>query len=92
MVSGNVGVDWATQASHRLASKTVVNFLMDNGIKKMKLYDADYEAMKALGNFGIEDMVEIPNHMLQSLAPMSRVLRNGLQKMSPNILKIIMSE
>jgi hypothetical protein len=68
MVSGNVGVDWATQASHRLASKTVVNFLMDNGIKKMKLYDADYGAMKALGNFGIEDMVEIPNHMLQSLA------------------------
>jgi hypothetical protein len=34
----------------------------------VKLYDSNYWAMKALGNFGIEVMVEIPNHMLQSLA------------------------
>jgi hypothetical protein len=68
LVSGDVGVNWGTQATHRLASKTVVKLLMDNGIKKVKLYDADYGAMKALGDSGIEVMVGIPNDMLQLLA------------------------
>jgi hypothetical protein len=47
---------------------------MNNRIKKVKLYDTDYEAMKALGNFGIEFMVGIRNHMLQSLTTNVKVV------------------
>ncbi|KAF5456921.1 hypothetical protein F2P56_026338 [Juglans regia] len=66
-VSG-IGANWGTQASHPLPPDTVVRLLRDNGFQKVKLFDADYGALRALGKSGIEVMVGIPNDMLQSLA------------------------
>lgn len=66
-VSG-IGANWGTQASHPLPPETVVNLLIDNGIQKVKLFDADYGALRALGRTRIEVMVGIPNEMLASLA------------------------
>lgn len=66
-VSG-IGANWGTQATHPLPPETVVNMLIDNGIGKVKLFDADYGNLRALGKTRIEVMVGIPNEMLASLA------------------------
>lgn len=63
-----IGANWGTQASHPLPPKTVVNLLRNNGIQKVKLFDADYGTLRALGGSNIEVMVGIPNDMLASLA------------------------
>ncbi|EEF32004.1 Glucan endo-1,3-beta-glucosidase precursor, putative [Ricinus communis] len=66
-VSG-IGANWGTQATHPLPPDTVVRLLRENGIQKVKLFDADYDALRALGKSGIEVMVGIPNDMLSSMA------------------------
>lgn len=42
------GVNWGTMATHMLEPKIVVQMLKDNGIKKVKLFDADKSTMDAL--------------------------------------------
>lgn len=63
-----LGVNWGTLASHPLSPDIVVRLLRDNGIKKVKLFDADETTMRALANSNIEVMVAIPNDMLASLS------------------------
>ncbi|XWS52342.1 hypothetical protein CRYUN_Cryun11dG0059700 [Craigia yunnanensis] len=65
-VSG-IGVNWGTQSSHPLPPDTIVRLLRDNGFQRVKLFDADYGTLKALGKSGIEVMVGIPNDMLASV-------------------------
>ena len=52
-----LGVNWGTQATHKLPPDTVVQMLKDNGIQKVKLFDADESTMSALAGTGIEVMV-----------------------------------
>ncbi|XP_039140015.1 glucan endo-1,3-beta-glucosidase 8-like isoform X2 [Dioscorea cayenensis subsp. rotundata] len=59
-----LGVNWGTMAVRQLPPKTVVQMLQDNGIKKVKLFDADFNTMSALAGTDIEVMVAIPNDML----------------------------
>ena len=66
-VSG-IGANWGTQCSHLLPPDTVVRLLRDNGFQRIKLFDADYDALRALGKSGIEVMVGIPNDMLLTMA------------------------
>nr|GEY95538.1 glucan endo-1,3-beta-glucosidase 6-like [Tanacetum cinerariifolium] len=69
MSSANgIGANWGTQCSHPLPPETVVRLLVDNGIQKVKLFDADYGALRALSKSGIEVMVGIPNDMLATMA------------------------
>lgn len=60
--------NWGTRSTHPLPPRIVVQLLKDNGFNKVKLFEADPEALKALGNSGIEVMVGIPNDLLASLA------------------------
>ena len=60
-----LGVNWGTQASHILQPSIVVRLLKDNGINKVKLFDADSWTVNALAGSGIEVMVGIPNKDLQ---------------------------
>ena len=62
-----IGVNWGTQATHKLPPKTVVQLLKDNGFDKVKLFDADATTMSALAGSGIEVMVAIPNIQLQAM-------------------------
>ncbi|KAA3472782.1 glucan endo-1,3-beta-glucosidase 8 [Gossypium australe] len=62
-----LGVNWGTMASHKLPPKTVVQMLKDNGIKKVKLFDADSTTMDALAGSDIEVMVAIPNDQLLAM-------------------------
>lgn len=66
-VSG-IGVNWGTQCTHLLSPTTVVKMLKDNGIQKVKLFDADPNILNALKKTGIQVMVGIPNDMLYTLA------------------------
>ncbi|KAK7835771.1 glucan endo-1, partial [Quercus suber] len=63
-----IGANWGTQCSHPLPPDTVVKLLKDNRFRKVKLFDADYDSLRALGKSGIEVMVGIPNDMLPSMA------------------------
>ena len=63
-----VGVNWGTQASQRLPSRTVVQMLKDNNFTRVKLFDTDPLTLSALaGSSSIEVMVAIPNLYLQDM-------------------------
>ncbi|KAG8661331.1 hypothetical protein MANES_02G225300v8 [Manihot esculenta] len=78
-VSG-IGANWGTQASHPLAPETVVRLLRENGIQKVKLFDADYDTLRALGKSNIEVMVGIPNDMLLSMATSMKAAEKWVSK------------
>lgn len=67
-----IGANWGTQTSHPLPPNTVVQMLKGDGIKQVKLFDAEEGTMNALRNSGIEVMVGIPNDMLAMLATSKR--------------------
>lgn len=67
-VSG-LGANWGTQSTHRLPPDIVVRMLRENGFQKVKLFDADYDSLKALGGISdLEVMIGIPNDMLATFA------------------------
>ncbi|CAH9097351.1 unnamed protein product [Cuscuta europaea] len=63
-----IGANWGTQSTHPLQPEIVVRLLRENGFQKVKLFDADYDALRALGGSGIEVMVGIPNDLLLTMA------------------------
>ncbi|KAK9123426.1 hypothetical protein Sjap_013028 [Stephania japonica] len=67
-----LGVNWGTMASHPLPPKIVVQMLLDNGIKKVKLFDAAADTMGALAGKDIEVMVAIPNNQLLDMNDYNR--------------------
>ncbi|WVZ13821.1 hypothetical protein V8G54_011387 [Vigna mungo] len=70
-----LGVNWGTQATHQLRADTVVEMLKDNGIQKVKLFDADESCMKALSRSAIEVMVAIPNNQLSEMNDYDRAMQ-----------------
>lgn len=62
-----LGVNWGTQATHKLPPKMVVQMLKDNGITKVKLFDSASDTMSALAGSNIEVMVAIPNDQLLAM-------------------------
>ncbi|KAA8535884.1 hypothetical protein F0562_030887 [Nyssa sinensis] len=78
-VSG-IGANWGSQATHPLPPETVVGLLRDNQFQKVKLFDADYDSLRALGKSGIEVMVGIPNDMLASLATSVKAAEKWVSK------------
>lgn len=67
-----LGVNWGTMATHKLPPDTVVQLLKDNGIQKVKLFDAEQSTMSALAGTNIEVMVAIPNDQLQVMTNYGR--------------------
>lgn len=67
-----LGVNWGTMATHKLPPKVVMQMLKDNGIKKVKLFDADQSTMSALAGTDIEVMVAIPNDQLAVMGSFDR--------------------
>ncbi|KAL8102772.1 glucan endo-1,3-beta-glucosidase 5-like [Apium graveolens] len=68
-----LGVNWGTRATHPLQPDIVVRLMKDNGLKKVKLFEAEPWVLQALGNSGIEVMLGIPNDFLAPLASSVRV-------------------
>ncbi|XP_059427918.1 glucan endo-1,3-beta-glucosidase 8-like [Corylus avellana] len=67
-----LGVNWGTMASHKLPPDAVAKMLKDNGIKKVKLFDAEKSTMSALAGTDIEVMVAIPNDQLAVMTDYDR--------------------
>ncbi|PSS26693.1 Glucan endo-1,3-beta-glucosidase [Actinidia chinensis var. chinensis] len=67
-VAQGIGVNWGSQSSHNLPPSIVVQLLKDNGIYKVKLFDADDWTVKAFAGTGIEVVLGIPNTELQRLS------------------------
>ncbi|PSR84583.1 Glucan endo-1,3-beta-glucosidase [Actinidia chinensis var. chinensis] len=67
-----LGVNWGTMATHKLPPNVVVQMLKDNGIQKVKLFDADQSTMSALAGSNIEVMMAIPNDQLASMTNYNR--------------------
>ncbi|KAK1259464.1 Glucan endo-1,3-beta-glucosidase 8 [Acorus gramineus] len=59
-----LGVNWGTMASHQMLPEMVVRMMRDNGIKRVKIFDADPWTLKSLEGSEMEVMVAIPNDML----------------------------
>ncbi|MED6145383.1 hypothetical protein PIB30_024742 [Stylosanthes scabra] len=85
----NVGINWGALTSYPLNPSTVVDLLKNNGIKKVKLFDADSWTLSALAGTGIEVMVGIPNDQMERLSDigeaeewvrknLTKHLRNGV--------------
>lgn len=68
VVADNIGVNWGLMSSHPLHPSIVVRLLKDNGMKKVKLFDADPWAVGYLAGTGIEVMLGIPNDQLKTMA------------------------
>ena len=62
-----LGVNWGTISMHPLPPYIVVQLLRDNGIKKVKLSDANLDTMRAMDLSNLKVMVAIPNEMLEVL-------------------------
>ncbi|KAK1299146.1 Glucan endo-1,3-beta-glucosidase 8 [Acorus calamus] len=63
-VVDGLGVNWGSMSSHPMTPSTVVRMMKENGIKKVKLFDADPWTLGALAGSDMEVMVAIPNDML----------------------------
>lgn len=61
-------MNWGTLSSHRLSPSVVVDLMKENGIQKVKIFDADPIALKGLMGSKIEVMVGISNDMLGLLS------------------------
>ncbi|CAN0897466.1 Glucan endo-1,3-beta-glucosidase 6 [Linum grandiflorum] len=66
--AAGLAANWGTQSTHPLPGDIVVKLLKENGFDKVKLFEADPAALKALGNSGIQVMVGIPNDLLEPLS------------------------
>ncbi|WOL14026.1 hypothetical protein Cni_G22806 [Canna indica] len=63
-----IGVNYGTMMSHPMLPTTVVKMIQANGIKQVKLFDADAWTLSAFGGTDIEVMVAIPNEMLSRIS------------------------
>ncbi|OVA06227.1 Glycoside hydrolase [Macleaya cordata] len=87
-VAEGLGCNWGTRATHPLPGDIVVRLLKDNGFDKVKLFEPDAEALRALGNSGIEVMLGIPNEFLAQLASSVRAAEDWVtQNVSSYISK-----
>lgn len=68
--------NWGTRSTHPLPPNIVVKLMKDNGFDKVKLFEPDSGALKALGHSGIQVMVGIPNEFLAPLASSVTVAEN----------------
>uniref|UniRef100_A0A2N9EES3 glucan endo-1,3-beta-D-glucosidase n=1 Tax=Fagus sylvatica TaxID=28930 RepID=A0A2N9EES3_FAGSY len=83
-----LGCNWGTRLTHPLPPNIVVKLMKDNGFDKVKLFEADPGALKALGRSGIKVMLGIPNEFLAPLASSVRVAEDWVaQNVSSYISK-----
>jgi exo-beta-1,3-glucanase (GH17 family) len=63
-----LAANWGTRALHPLPGDITVRLLRDNGFDKVKLFEADQPALRALGHSGIQVMLGLPNDLLAGVA------------------------
>lgn len=79
MIDG-IGVNWGTMASHPMIPSIAAQMLKDNGIKKVKLFDADQWTLSGLAGSNIEVMLAIPNDQLGHMSDRFRHARRWVEE------------
>ncbi|ONK68968.1 uncharacterized protein A4U43_C05F17910 [Asparagus officinalis] len=78
-----LGVNWGTIALRPLPPATTVKLLQDNGIKKVKLFDANDTVLNALAGSGIEVMIAVFNNDLPEVGDYDKAkewVKNNVEK------------
>ncbi|KAI3441081.1 Glucan endo-1, partial [Psidium guajava] len=75
-----MGVNWGSITSHPITPSIVVGMLKDNGIDKVKLFDADSWTVSALAGSRIEVILGIPNDQLERMADSYKNARNWVKE------------
>ncbi|EPS73917.1 hypothetical protein M569_00835, partial [Genlisea aurea] len=65
---GSIGVNYGRVANDLPSATKVVRLLKSQGLKRVKVYDADPAVLKALAGSGIRVTVNLPNELLSSAA------------------------
>ncbi|KAJ7955364.1 Glucan endo-1,3-beta-glucosidase-like protein [Quillaja saponaria] len=88
LAKGALGLacNWGLRSTHPLPPNIVVKLMKENGFDKVKLFEADPGALKALGRSGIQVMIGIPNDLLATLASS---VRNAEEWVSQNVSSYI---
>ncbi|KAJ4844288.1 hypothetical protein Tsubulata_022335 [Turnera subulata] len=84
--ANGLACNWGTRSTHPLPANIVVKLLKENGFDKVKLFEADPPALKALGNSGIQVMLGIPNEFLAPLAGSVQFAVNWVQQNVSNYI------
>ncbi|CAK9137990.1 unnamed protein product [Ilex paraguariensis] len=66
-ISDHVGVNWGRQTTQKLLPSMVIDMLLANNIKKVKLFSLTDSVLSAFAHTDIEVMVTIPNVLLESI-------------------------
>ncbi|KAL3700241.1 hypothetical protein R1sor_018263 [Riccia sorocarpa] len=75
-----LGMNWGDISRQPLPPEIVVRMLKDNNITRVKLFDTDYNTLKALVGSGIEVMVAAPNELLNRLASSEKAAREWVKQ------------
>lgn len=63
-MNGYIGIDWGRLASQRMVPSMVVDMLLQNGIKEVKLFSTSSNVLEAFVDTDIGVTVTIPNEDL----------------------------
>ncbi|PIN13144.1 Glucan endo-1,3-beta-D-glucosidase [Handroanthus impetiginosus] len=61
---GEIGINWGRQTSHRLIPSMVVDLLLQNGIRNLKLYSPSDNVLRAFAGSNVAITVTLPNERL----------------------------
>ncbi|XP_030535017.1 glucan endo-1,3-beta-glucosidase 8 [Rhodamnia argentea] len=75
-----IGVNWGSITSHPVSPTIVVRMLKDNGINKVKLFDADSWTVSALAGSHMDVILGIPNDQLERMADSYKNARNWVKE------------
>lgn len=87
--SGSIGINYGRIADDLPSPPQVVQLLKTQGLKKVKLFDADSTVLSALSGSGISVTVALPNEQLSSAAASQSYTDTWVQS---NILTFLQSE
>ncbi|KAL6502623.1 hypothetical protein OROHE_024276 [Orobanche hederae] len=66
-VEGVIGINWGRQTTHRLIPSMVVDLLLQNDIRHLKLFSPSDNVLKAFASSGIAITTTLPNEGLQDI-------------------------
>ncbi|KAL6558904.1 hypothetical protein OROMI_019254 [Orobanche minor] len=67
VVEGVIGINWGRQTTHRLIPSMVVDLLLQNNIRHLKLFSPSDNVLRAFASSGIAITMTLPNESLKDI-------------------------
>lgn len=87
IVNGYLGINWGRLASQRMVPSMVVDMLLQNGIKEVKLFSTSKNVLQAFVDTDIGITVTIPNEDLLKLNDSNAATNWVQENIVPFVLK-----